>query len=122
MSQRSQVRGLATELLTVTQQVATQINPEVSEVGASEFKRVMDINVFGTFLVTRAISGVMQRQEPMPTELPERGATRGVIVNMGSLASFLPSPGMLAYTASKHAVLGLTRNAGEGPFGALNHC
>jgi short-subunit dehydrogenase len=57
----------------------------------------------------------MKKQEPILTDAasPRRGASRGAIVNMGSLGSFVPQPGMIQYTASKHAVLGLSKNAGE---------
>ncbi len=44
---------------------------------------------------------------------PARGAVRGTIVNLGSLASYVAIPGNSPYATSKHAVLGLTKNAGE---------
>ena len=70
----------------------------------------MDVNVFGMFLCTRAQSAAMMKQDVKPAS--ERGS-RGVIVNMGSCSSFVATPMMGQYTSSKHAVLGLTRNAGE---------
>ena len=70
----------------------------------------MDVNVFGMFLCTRAQSTVMVKQDVKPAS--ERGS-RGVIVNMGSCSSFVAQPMMGQYTSSKHAVLGLTRNAGK---------
>ena len=70
----------------------------------------MDVNVFGMFLCTRAQSTVMVKQDVKPAS--ERGS-RGVIVNMGSCSSFVATPMMGQYTSSKHAVLGLTRNAGK---------
>ena len=70
----------------------------------------MDVNVFGMFLCTRAQSTVMVKQDVKPAS--ERG-NRGVIVNMGSCSSFVATPMMGQYTSSKHAVLGLTRNAGK---------
>ncbi|KAI1074587.1 hypothetical protein F5B20DRAFT_586200 [Whalleya microplaca] len=93
--------------------IGAEHGSETSETALSEFKRFMDTNVTGTFLVNRAVSASMRLQDPRPAVvgLPERGVTRGVIVNMGSLASFLPSPGLVQYTTSKHAVLGLSRSA-----------
>ena len=70
----------------------------------------MDVNVNGMFLCTRAQSATMVKQDVKPVS--ERGS-RGVIVNMGSCSSFVATPNMGQYTSSKHAVLGLTRNAGQ---------
>ena len=77
----------------------------------------MDVNVFGMFLCTRALSRVMKVQSlrPVSEGNPRRGETRGAIVNMGSCSSFVATPMLGQYTTSKHAVLGLTRNAGK-PF------
>ncbi|PHH81250.1 hypothetical protein CDD82_1189 [Ophiocordyceps australis] len=41
----------------------------------------------------------------------QRGVCRGAIVNLGSAASYVATPGLVHYTASKHAVLGLSKNA-----------
>jgi NAD(P)-dependent dehydrogenase (short-subunit alcohol dehydrogenase family) len=60
---------------------------------------VIDTNVTGTFLCTRAAFSLMRQQTP-------RG---GRIINNGSIAATVPRPGMAAYTASKHAVTGLTK-------------
>ena len=70
----------------------------------------MDVNVIGMFLCTRAQSAAMVKQDVKP--ISERGS-RGVIVNMGSCSSFVATPMMGQYTSSKHAALGLTRNAGQ---------
>jgi NAD(P)-dependent dehydrogenase (short-subunit alcohol dehydrogenase family) len=74
----------------------------------------MDVNVKGTFLVTRDVSAIMAKQEARLYDAasPERGSTRGSIVVMGSAASFAAQPNMVQYTTSKHAVLGLVKNAG----------
>lgn len=59
----------------------------------------------------------MRAQESQPIEEanPARGTTRGAIVNLGSASSLVASAGVLPYTASKHAALGLTKNSGEYP-------
>ena len=69
------------------------------------------------FLTTRAQSAAMKKQDPKPVSRknPKRGSTRGVIVNMGSCSSFVSTPQIGQYTTSKHAVLGLTKNAGTSP-------
>jgi NAD(P)-dependent dehydrogenase (short-subunit alcohol dehydrogenase family) len=68
------------------------------------------------FLVTREASIAMRAQEPRPVLAgdinPSRGNTRGAIVNMGSATSMVATAGVLAYTTSKHAALGLTKNSG----------
>ncbi|KAI1142780.1 NAD(P)-binding protein [Hypoxylon sp. FL0543] len=92
--------------------IGTQDAVEISEANVAEFRRFMDVNVIGTFLVTRAVSAIMKRQDPTPVnQPPERAVTRGTIVNMGSGQSFVPGFGQTQYTTSKHAVLGLSRNA-----------
>jgi NAD(P)-dependent dehydrogenase (short-subunit alcohol dehydrogenase family) len=59
--------------------------------------RVIGVNLRGTFLVSRQF---------IPTML-EQG--KGAIVNTASISSFIAGGGGAAYTASKHGVLGLTR-------------
>lgn len=86
-----------------------------TEVETEFFKRMMDINVTGSFLVTRSVGQAMKSQTPTPctSVKPERAITRGTIVHMGSTASYLAGPGRCAYVVSKHAVLGLSRVAGK---------
>ncbi|KAI1821190.1 NAD(P)-binding protein [Xylaria intraflava] len=96
--------------------IGVQIAKPISEADVSEFERFLRVNAMGTFLVTKHLSAAMKAQEPIPVSSPaagsaDRGTTRGSIVNVGSLASFLPQPDMVQYTASKHAALGITRNA-----------
>ena len=64
-----------------------------------DFQRVMNVNVSGVFLG-------MKHAIPMMLE-----AGTGSIVNISSIAGVIGSPGMIAYNASKHAVIGLTRGA-----------
>jgi NAD(P)-dependent dehydrogenase (short-subunit alcohol dehydrogenase family) len=63
------------------------------------FDRVMAVNVKGVFLGLRHVLPVMLAQK------------RGSIVNTASVAGLVASPGMPAYVASKHAVIGLTKTA-----------
>ncbi len=63
------------------------------------FDRVMAVNVKGVFLGLRHVLPVMI------------GQGRGAVVNTASVAGLVASPGMPAYVASKHAVIGLTKTA-----------
>lgn len=77
------------------------------------FQRTMDINVTGTWNMTTEAMRRMSTQEDIEAPGVITGSVRsigqGSIVNVGSGASRRAVPGMAAYTASKHAVLGLTR-------------
>jgi NAD(P)-dependent dehydrogenase (short-subunit alcohol dehydrogenase family) len=64
------------------------------------FDAVMGVNVKGVFLGLRHVLPVMLAQK------------RGAVVNTASVAGLVGTPGMPAYVASKHAVLGLTKVAG----------
>jgi NAD(P)-dependent dehydrogenase (short-subunit alcohol dehydrogenase family) len=73
---------------------------ELDEIPLAEWRSVVDVNLTGAFLCTREAFGVMKRQQP-------RG---GRIINNGSISAHAPRPRSLAYTATKHAVTGLTRS------------
>jgi NAD(P)-dependent dehydrogenase (short-subunit alcohol dehydrogenase family) len=64
------------------------------------WRRVVDVNLTGAFLCTRAAFRQMKAQDP-------RG---GRIINNGSISAHVPRPGSIAYTATKHAITGLTRS------------
>jgi NAD(P)-dependent dehydrogenase (short-subunit alcohol dehydrogenase family) len=63
------------------------------------FRRVLDVNVVGVFLGLKHVLPVMLKQD------------RGSIINTASIAGLIGSPDIAAYTASKHAVIGLTKVA-----------
>ena len=63
------------------------------------FDQVIGVNVKGVFLGLRHVLPVMLQQK------------RGAIVNTASVAGLVATPGMPAYVASKHAVIGLTKTA-----------
>jgi NADP-dependent 3-hydroxy acid dehydrogenase YdfG len=62
-------------------------------------RQVIDVNVTGSMLCARAALGVMRRQVPQG----------GRIINNGSVSALAPRPLSAPYTASKHAVTGLTK-------------
>ena len=66
-----------------------------------QWKNVIDINLTGMFLCIQEAFRVMKSQDP-------RG---GRIINNGSISAHAPRPGSAPYTASKHAVTGLTKCA-----------
>lgn len=69
------------------------------EIDFGEWKKVVDVNLTGSFLVARAAFRQMRAQSPQG----------GRIINNGSISAYVPRPGMAPYTASKHGVTGLTR-------------
>ena len=65
----------------------------------TEWNAVVAVNLTGAFLCTREAFRVMRRQQP-------RG---GRIINNGSISAYAPRPQSVAYTATKHAIAGLTK-------------
>jgi NAD(P)-dependent dehydrogenase (short-subunit alcohol dehydrogenase family) len=69
------------------------------------FRKVVDINLVGTFNVLRLAAERIAKTEPVgPSDTPERG----VIVNTASVAAFDGQIGQAAYSASKGGVVGMT--------------
>lgn len=63
-----------------------------------DFRRVLDVNVVGVFLGIKHVLPVMVQQGS------------GSIINTASIAGLIGSPGIAVYSASKHAVIGLTKS------------
>jgi glucose 1-dehydrogenase len=74
------------------------------ECSDDNFDRMQQVNVRGLFLC-------MKHEIAAMLDNPPRAGERGAIVNIASTNSFRPQHDQPAYTASKHAVLGLTRSA-----------
>lgn len=69
-------------------------------------------------LCVRAVTKAMIEQEPKLYKGrtgKERTLGRGCIINLGSALSYAAGPGMMAYVASKNALLGITKVAGIAP-------
>ena len=66
-----------------------------------QWRNVVDINLTGMFLCIQQAFRVMKAQTP-------RG---GRIINNGSISAHAPRPNSIAYTATKHGVMGLTKTA-----------
>ena len=73
----------------------------VEELTVDQWKTVVDINLTGVFLCIQEAFRVMKDQDP-------RG---GRIINNGSISAHAPRPNSSPYTATKHAVTGLTKCA-----------
>src|SRR5688572_971763 len=72
----------------------------LEDVPFEEWKRVVDVNLTGAFLCTQEAVRIMKRQTP-------RG---GRIINNGSISAHAPRPNSAPYTATKHAITGLTKS------------
>ena len=66
------------------------------------FRKVVEINLIGTFDVTRQAATVMSRNDP------DDDGQRGAIVNLASVAAFDGQIGQASYSASKGGVVGMT--------------
>jgi len=73
----------------------------LEELPLEHWKNVVDINLNGMFYCIQNAFRVMKSQSP-------RG---GRIINNGSISAHTPRPHSIAYTATKHAVMGLTKTA-----------
>ena len=71
----------------------------IDEIPIDVWNEIVGVNLTGSFLCARKAFGVMRRQSPMG----------GRIINNGSVSAYAPRPGSVPYTATKHAITGLTR-------------
>lgn len=68
-----------------------------------DFRRVIEVNLIGTFNLMRIAAAAMLRAEPLG-----KSNERGVIINTASIAAFEGQIGQTAYSASKGGIVGLT--------------
>jgi NAD(P)-dependent dehydrogenase (short-subunit alcohol dehydrogenase family) len=71
----------------------------ITEYSLASFRKVIDVNVVGVFLGMKHVLPVMLKQN------------KGSIINTASIAGLMGSPQIAVYSASKHAVIGLTKSA-----------
>jgi NAD(P)-dependent dehydrogenase (short-subunit alcohol dehydrogenase family) len=71
------------------------------EVSPADWRRIVDVNLNGAFYCLSNAFRLMRAQNPQG----------GRIINNGSISAHAPRPGSIAYTATKHAVSGLTKTA-----------
>ena len=73
----------------------------LEDISDDDWRKVVDTNLNGMFYGIREAFRVMKSQQPMG----------GRIINNGSISAHAPRPNSIAYTATKHAVTGLTKTA-----------
>ncbi len=71
----------------------------VGDVEFENWRKVLSVNLDGSFLIARGAFRLMRDQNPQG----------GRIINNGSISAHAPRPGQAPYTASKHAITGLTK-------------
>ena len=72
----------------------------MEDLSIEAWRRVVDVNLTGAFLCTQGAIRTMKSQQPMG----------GRIINNGSISAHSPRPRSVAYTATKHAITGLTKS------------
>ena len=72
----------------------------LEELTFEEWKDVVDVNLTGAFLCTQQAFRLMKDQQPQG----------GRIINNGSISAYAPRPNSAPYTATKHAITGLTKS------------
>jgi NAD(P)-dependent dehydrogenase (short-subunit alcohol dehydrogenase family) len=73
---------------------------EIDEISVKHWQATVDVNLTGYFLCAREAFRMMKSQDP-------RG---GRIINNGSISAHAPRPKSVPYTATKHAIMGLTKS------------
>lgn len=78
----------------------TNIEPQdVGDTAFADWRKVISVNLDGAFLIASHAVKMMKEQNPQG----------GRLINNGSISAHVPRPGSAAYTASKHAITGLTK-------------
>lgn len=72
----------------------------IEELTVEQWQSVVDVNLTGVFLCTQAAVRLMKQQSPMG----------GRIINNGSISADAPRPNSAPYTATKHAITGMTKS------------
>jgi NAD(P)-dependent dehydrogenase (short-subunit alcohol dehydrogenase family) len=72
----------------------------LEDLSLEQWKTVVDVNLTGVFLCTQEAFRIMKSQRPMG----------GRIINNGSISAHAPRPNSAPYTATKHAITGLTKS------------
>jgi len=71
----------------------------IDEITVEDWLEVVNVNLTGAFLCARQAFRLMRAQSPQG----------GRIINNGSVSAYVPRPGSVPYTSTKHAITGMTR-------------
>jgi NAD(P)-dependent dehydrogenase (short-subunit alcohol dehydrogenase family) len=108
ISKEEDARRLTDEALRAFGRVDVLVNNAATfvlkglEATIEDWHRSLSVNVVGTSLVSRYASEAMKRNDD--------GAGSGAIVNLGSMSSFIAQPHFVCYSATKAAIIQMTRN------------
>jgi NADP-dependent 3-hydroxy acid dehydrogenase YdfG len=83
----------------------------IDEIPVELWNEIVAVNLTGSFLCARAAFAAMRKQSPQG----------GRIINNGSISAHAPRPGSVPYTATKHAITGLTKTLGQSGRAAIRH-
>jgi NAD(P)-dependent dehydrogenase (short-subunit alcohol dehydrogenase family) len=72
----------------------------LEDIAYEDWRQVVDVNLTGAFLCAQGAFRMMKEQDPQG----------GRIINNGSISAHVPRPHSIAYTATKHAMTGLTKS------------
>ena len=72
----------------------------IEDLKEEDWRKAVDVNLTGSFLCAQQAFRLMKEQNPMG----------GRIINNGSISAHAPRPDTIAYTATKHAITGLTKS------------
>jgi NAD(P)-dependent dehydrogenase (short-subunit alcohol dehydrogenase family) len=72
----------------------------IDEISTEDWLEVVQVNLTGAFFCAREAFRIMRAQTPQG----------GRIINNGSVSAYVPRPGSVPYTSTKHAITGLTRS------------
>jgi NAD(P)-dependent dehydrogenase (short-subunit alcohol dehydrogenase family) len=96
----AQVRSTFGRLDLLFNNAGLSLAGNVGDLPLEKWRTVIDINLTGSFLCAQEAFNIMREQDPQG----------GRIINNGSISATTPRPASPAYTASKHAITGLTKS------------
>ncbi|HRO12450.1 SDR family oxidoreductase [Amaricoccus sp.] len=97
----ARIREMHGRLDVVFNNAGTNVAPMLpGDVSWEDWRKVVSVNLDGAFLVASAAFRLMRAQSPQG----------GRIINNGSISAYVPRYGSIPYTASKHAITGLTKS------------
>lgn len=97
----AQIKAAHGRLDVVFNNAGNNVSPaDVGDISFADWRKVISVNLDGAFLIASHAVKMMKVQDPQG----------GRIINNGSISAQVPRPGSAPYTASKHAIAGLTKS------------